>query len=118
MALLARRRLGLPVAKSVDEITQSEQVANSAEILESLIGIRRPERLRLVVGPTRRNQRAASVRQNCEQIVDATPFDDADDGQRPPFEGMAYARNRRAIWNTMVMGSLWLFPSTRFRTIV
>jgi hypothetical protein len=61
VALLAQRRLGLPGAKSVDEVTQSEQVADSAEIVESLIGIRRPDRLRLVVGPTRRNQRSAAV---------------------------------------------------------
>jgi hypothetical protein len=118
VALPARRRLGLPVAESVDEVTQSEQVADSAEIVESLIGIRRPDRLRLVVGPTRRNQRAASVRQNCEQIVDATPCDGVDQRQCPPFEGMAFARDRRTSWNIMAMGSSWLLPSTRFRTIV
>jgi hypothetical protein len=113
VALLAQRRLALSGTESVDEFTQSEQVADSAEIVDSLIGIRRLDRLRPVVGPTRRNQPAASVRQNCEKIVDAAPCDGVAQRQCPPFEGMAFARDRRTSWNIMAMGSLWLLRSTR-----
>ncbi|MGD0438244.1 MAG: hypothetical protein ABSB86_17425 [Bryobacteraceae bacterium] len=61
MALLARRRLGLPGAKSVDEVTQPKQIADPAEIVERPINIFRFGRLQIVVGPTRWNQRPAAV---------------------------------------------------------
>jgi hypothetical protein len=113
MALLARRRLGRSGAKSVDEFTQSEQIADSAEIIGSLVGFHRLDWLQLIVGPARWNQRSAAVWQNGEQIVDATSCDGVDQRQRPPFEGMAFARYRRTIRNIMAMGSLWRLPSTR-----
>ena len=46
MFLPAGRRLGLSGAKSVDEFAQSEQIADSAEIIGSLIG-RGPANIRL-----------------------------------------------------------------------
>jgi hypothetical protein len=113
---LVRRRLGLSGAKSVDEFAQSEQIADSAEIIGSLIGVTWFDRLQLIVGPTRRNQRSAAVWQNCEQIVDATACDGVDHRQRPPFKGMAFARDYRAIRNIMAMGSIWRLPLTTSTT--
>jgi hypothetical protein len=118
VALLARRRLGRSGAKSVDEFTQSEQIADFGEIIGRLSGFHRLDWLQLIVGPTRWNQRSAAVWQNGEQMVDATSCDGVDQRQRPPFEGMAFARYRRKIRNIMEMGSLWRLPSTRFRMIV
>src|SRR6202047_5257303 len=95
-ALLARRRLGVSVAKSVDEIAQSEQITEPAKIVGILIGIdrrRSPDWLYVPIGQTGRDQRTATVRQNCEKIVDAAPPDGADHGQRPGFGGMTLARD-------------------------
>jgi len=57
-ALLARRRLGTPDAKSVDQLAQVEQITEPAEIVNGVIGIdwrRASKRLNLPIGPTRRN---------------------------------------------------------------
>ncbi len=114
-ALLAWRRLGVSVAKSVDEIAQSEQITDPAKIVGILIGIDRrclPGWLHVPIGPAGRDQRSATVRQNCEKIVDAAPLDGADHGQRLAFEGMTLARDCHRIRNIMAMGSLWPLPST------
>ncbi|MHC6158067.1 hypothetical protein ACVSQB_40805 [Bradyrhizobium elkanii] len=71
-ALLARRRLGTPDAKSVDQLAQVEQITEPAEIVESVIGIdwrRASKRLRLLIGPARRNQRPTAIRPDCEEIA-------------------------------------------------
>ena len=115
-ALLARRRLGVSVAKSVDEIAQSEQITEPAKIVGILLDIdrrRSSDRLRVPIGPACRDERSATVRQNCEKIVDAAPLDGADHDQRLAFEGMTLARDRHRIRNIMAMGSLWPLPSTR-----
>jgi hypothetical protein len=96
-ALLARRRLGPPDAKSVDELAQVEQITEPAEIVDSVIGIdwrRASKRPHLPIGPARRNQRPAAVRQNREKVVDAAPPNGADHGQRPTFESVTLARDR------------------------
>jgi hypothetical protein len=114
-ALLARRRLSVSVVKSVDELAQSEQITESAKIVGVAIGIdrwRSPDWLHVPIGPAGRDQRSATVRQNCEKIVDAAPPDGADHGQRLSFESMTLARDRHRIRNIMVMGSLWPLPST------
>jgi len=115
IALLARSRLGLSGAKSVDEFAQLQQIADSAEIIGSLIGFSSTSRLHLTVGPNRWNQRSAAVWQNSEHIVDAAPCDGVEQRQCSPFKGMAFARDRRAIRNIMTVGSLRRLPSTRFR---
>jgi hypothetical protein len=82
-ALLARRRLGTPDAKSVDEFAQSEQITEPGEIMGSVIGIdrwRSSNRLYSPIGPACRDQRPTAVRQNCQQIEDATPPDGAEHG--------------------------------------
>ena len=115
-ALLARRRLGVSVAKSVDEIAQSEQITEPAKIVGILLDIdrrRSSDRLRVPIGPACRDERSATVRQNCEKIVDAAPLDGADHDQRLAFEGMTLARDRHRIRNIMAMGNLWPLPSTR-----
>jgi len=115
VALLARRRLGTPDAKSVDQLAQVEQITEPAEIVDSVIGIdwrHASKRLYLPIGPARRNQRPTAIRQDCEEIADAASPDGTDDGQRPTFESVTLARDRYRSRNIMVMGSLWPPPST------
>jgi hypothetical protein len=114
-ALLARHRIGVSGAKSVDELAQPEQITESAEIVDSIIGSDRRHssgRLRVPIGPACRDQRPAAIRQNCEKIVDTAPPDGADHRQRPAFEGMTLARDCHRSRNIMAMGSLWPLPST------
>jgi hypothetical protein len=114
-ALLARRRLGTPDAKSVDELAQVEQITEPAEIVDNVIGIdrrRASKRLNLPIGPARRNQRPTAIRQNYEEIVDAAPPNRVDHGQRLTFKGVTRARDRHRSRNIMAMGSLWPLPST------
>jgi hypothetical protein len=114
-ALLARRRLGTPDAKSVDELAQVEQITEPAEIVDSVIGIdwrRAFKRLHLPIGPVRRNQRPTAIRQNGEEIVDAAPPNGADHGQRPTFECVTLACDRHRSRHIMAMGSVWPLPST------
>jgi hypothetical protein len=113
-ALLARRRLSVSVAESVDEIAQSEQIIEPPKIVGIVIGIVRWRSyylLHVPIGPASGDQRSTAVRQNCEKIVDAAPLDGADHGQRPAFEGMTLTRDRHRIRNVMAMGSLWWLPS-------
>jgi hypothetical protein len=115
-ALLVRRRLGVSVAKSVDEIAQSEQITEPAKIVGIVIGIDRrcsPGQLHVPIGPAGRDQRSATVRQNYEKIVDTAPPDGADHDQLLAFEGMTLARDRHRIRNIMAMGSLSPLPSTK-----
>jgi hypothetical protein len=117
VALLARRRFGASAAESVDELAQPEQIAEPAEIVASVIGIdwRRSSRRRnFPIGPARRDQRPAAVRQNCEEIGDAAPPDGADHGQRTTFEGMTIARDPHGCRKIVAMGSLWPLRSTLF----
>jgi hypothetical protein len=96
-ALLARRRLGVSVAKSVDEIAQSEQITEPAKIVGIVIGIdrrRSSDWINVPIGPVGRDQRSATVRQNREKIVDVVPPDGADYGQGLTFEGMTLTRDR------------------------
>ena len=88
-ALPARRRLGTPDAKSVDQLAQVEQITEPAEIVDSVIGIdwrRASKRLHLPIGPARRDQRPAAVRQDGYEIEDAAPPDGAEHGQHATFE--------------------------------
>jgi hypothetical protein len=114
-ALLARRRLSVSVAKSVDEIAQSEQITEPPKIMGIVIAIdrrRSSDWIHVPIGPASRNQRSTAVRQNCEKIIDAAPPDGADHGQRVAFEGMTLARDRHRIRNIMAMGSPWPLLST------
>jgi len=117
-ALLARRRLGASGAKSVEELAQPKQITEPAEIVDSVIGVdrrRSSRRLHLPIGPARRDQRPAAVRQNGEEIEDPAPPDGADHGQRPTFESVALPRDRHRSRKIMAMGSLWplrSIPST------
>jgi len=64
-ALLARRRLGVSVAKSVDEIAQSEQITEPAKIVGMVIGIdrrRSSDWIHFPIGPVGRDQRSATIR--------------------------------------------------------
>ncbi|HYA81261.1 MAG TPA: hypothetical protein VED87_10055, partial [Methylocystis sp.] len=113
--LLARRRFGASAAESVDELAQPEQIGEPAKILDSVIGSdrRRSSRRRhLPIGPARRDQRPAAVRQNGEEIEDPAPPDGADHRQRPTFESMTLPRDRRRSGKIMAMGSLWPLRST------
>jgi hypothetical protein len=113
-ALLARRRFGASAGESVDELAQPEQITEPAQIVDSVIGSNRRrscKRLRLPIGPARRDQRPAAVRQNGEEIGDAAPPDGADHRQRPTFESVTLPRDRRRSWKIMAIGSLWPFPS-------
>src|SRR5206468_10799136 len=118
-ALLARRRLGTPDAKSVDELAQVEQITEPAEIVASRIVIdclRAFKRLHLPIGPVRRNQRPTAIRQNCEEIVDAAPPNGADHGQRPTFKCVTLACDRHRSRHIMAMGSVWPLPSIPWPT--
>jgi hypothetical protein len=114
-ALLARHRLDVSAAKSVDDLAQVKQIAEPAEIVGTIAGIvcrRSPGLLGLPIGPVGRDQRAATVWQDHENQEGAAPPDAADYGQRLAFEGVALASDGHRIWNITVMGSLWPLPST------
>jgi hypothetical protein len=70
------------------------------------------------VGPCRRNERPAAVRQNDENEQDAATLDGVHHTERLAFEGVAPPDNGHLGWNIPVMGSVAPLPSTRFRTIV
>jgi hypothetical protein len=64
-ALLARRRIDVSVAESVDDLAQVEQIAESAEIVATITGTVGRCSIRLLfapVGPVGRNERSAAVR--------------------------------------------------------
>jgi hypothetical protein len=93
-ALLARRRLNVSVAESVDDLAQVEQIAESAEIVGTITGVLR-RRLRGVlwapIGPAGWNERAAAIRQDHQNEEDAAPPDATDHGERLAFEGVTLA---------------------------
>ena len=108
-SLLARRRFGASTEESVDEREKPEQITEPAEIVGSVIGVDRRRscrRLHLPIGPARRDQRPAAVRQNGEEIKDPAPPDGADHGQRPTFESVTLPRDCHRSGKVMAMGSL------------
>jgi hypothetical protein len=115
-ALLARRRLGVSAAESVDDLSQVKQIAEPAQIVVGVAGVvcRRSLGLgRTPIGPVGRNERPAAVRQDHQNEDDAAPPNAADYGQRSAFEGMALTRDRHRFRDITTMGSLWPLPSTR-----
>ena len=83
-ALIARHRLDVSAAESVDDLAQVEQIAESAEIVVTITGIvrrRSPGLLYAPIGPAGRNERPAAVRQDHENEEDAAPPNAADHGQ-------------------------------------
>src|SRR5260370_35146814 len=92
----ARRCRSVSVAKSVDELAQSEQITEPAKIVGIVIGIdrrRSSDWLHVPIGPAGRDQRSATVRQNWEKIVDAAPADGAAHGEPLPFVGITLAQD-------------------------
>jgi hypothetical protein len=68
------------------------------------------------VGPLRRDQRLTSVRQNENELQAAAHARVPQDLQGLSFEGMMQARDDHPLREVLTVGSLWWFPSTRFRT--
>jgi hypothetical protein len=102
-ALPARRRFEAFGAESVDESAQPKQIGETADKVAA-VGRRKPLHwLAIPIRPCRRNQRAAAVGQNGEEIVDAAPPEIADHGQRPTFESMPLAPDRHGRRNIMAM---------------
>src|SRR5271166_3349730 len=115
-ALPARRRFEAFGAESVDESAQPKQIGETADKVIA-VGRRKPLHcLPIPIRPRRRNQRAAAVGQNGQEIVDAAPPEIADYGQRLALESMALAPDRHGRQNIMAMGSLRPLPSTRSAT--
>jgi hypothetical protein len=115
-ALLARRRLDVSAEESVDDLAQVEQIAESAEAVHCrAVIIRRAAAVVTFVpaGPLCGNERAAAVRQACEQEQNAATPNAADDGQGLAFESVPLAEDRHRIRNITVMGSLALLSSMR-----
>jgi len=116
-ALPARRRFEAFGAESVDESAQSKQIGETADTVDKVAAIGRWKPFHWLppaIRPCRRNQRAAAVRQNDQEVVDASPPEIADYGQRPTFESMALAPDRHSRRNIVAMGSLQLLPSGAF----
>jgi len=113
-ALLARRRFEAFGAESVDESAQPKQIGETAETVDKVACVGRRNWLPIPIRPCRRNQRAAAIGQNGEEIVDAAPPEIADHGQRPTFESMALAPDRHGRRNIITMGSLRPLLSTLF----
>jgi hypothetical protein len=64
-ALLARRRLDVSAAESVDDLPQVKQIAEPAQIVVSVAGVvvkRSLGRFQAPIGPVGRNERPAAVR--------------------------------------------------------
>ena len=96
-ALLARRRLDVSAAESVDDFPHVKQITETAQIVVAgadvvcrrLLGL-----FRMPIGPVGRNERPAAVRQDHQNEEDATPLDATDHGQRLALEGMALTGDR------------------------
>jgi hypothetical protein len=115
MAALPARRRFESFGESVDEPAQPKQIGETADTADKVIAVGRRKPLHCLpipIRPRRRNQRAAAVGQDGEEIVDAAPPEIADHGQRPTFESMALPGNRHGRRNVMAMGSLRPLPST------
>jgi hypothetical protein len=67
------------------------------------------------VGPCRRNERSAAIRQNDEDEQDAATLDGVGHTERLAFEGVAPPDNGHLRRNISVMGSVAPLPSTRSR---
>jgi hypothetical protein len=65
------------------------------------------------VGPCRRNERSAAIRQNDENEQDAASLDGVDHTESLAFEGVAPPDNGHLRRNISVMGSVAPLPSTR-----
>jgi hypothetical protein len=116
-ALPARRRFEAIGAESVDESAQPKQIGETADKVIA-VGRRKPLHcLSIPIRPRRRNQRAAAVGQNSQEVVDAAPPEIADYGQPLALERMALAPDRHGRRNVMAMGSLRPLPLTTFRMI-
>jgi len=116
-ALPARRRFEAFGAESVDEPAQPKQIGETADTVDKAAAVGRWKPFHWLpppIRPCRRNQRAAAVRQNGQEIVDAAPLEIADYGQRLALESMALAPDRHGRRNIMAMGSLRPLPSTAF----
>jgi hypothetical protein len=70
------------------------------------------------VGPCRRNERSAAIRQNDENEQDAASLDGVDHTESLAFEGVAPPDNGHLRRNISVMGSVAPLPSTRFRMTI
>jgi len=109
MAALPARRRFEAFGESVDEPAQPKQIGETADTADKVIAVGGRKLLHCLpipVRPRRRNQRAAAVGQDGEEIVDAAPPEIADYGQRPALERMALAPDRHGRRNIMAMGSL------------
>jgi hypothetical protein len=65
------------------------------------------------VGPCRRNERSAAIRQNDENEKSAASLDGVNHAERLAFEGVAPADDSHLRRNIAVMGSVSPLPSTR-----
>ena len=109
MAALPARRRFEAFGESVDEPAQPKQIGETADTSDKVIGVgwRKPlDCLPIPIRPRRRNQRAAAVGQNGQEVVNAAPPEIADYGQRLALERMALAPDRHGRRNVMAMGSL------------
>ncbi|MFY9642154.1 MAG: hypothetical protein WAK07_14825 [Rhodomicrobium sp.] len=120
MAALPARRRFEAFGESVDEPAQPKQIGETADTSDKVIGVgwRKPlDCLPIPIRPRRRNQRAAAVGQNGQEVVNAAPPEIADYGQRLALERMALAPDRHGRRNVMAMGSLRPLPLTASRRI-
>jgi hypothetical protein len=67
------------------------------------------------VGPGRRDQRTAAVRQDDEQEQAAAALDGANDAEALALEGVAPSRHRHFVRVILGVGSVSPLPSTRSR---
>jgi len=117
MAALPARRRFEAFGESVDEPAQPKQIGETADTADKVIAVCRRKPLHCLpipIRPRRRNQRAAAVGQNGQEVVHAAPPEIADYGQRLALERMALAPDRHGRRNVMAMGSLRPLPSGAF----
>ena len=105
--------------KAIDQC-QNPAIADRAKVLGGvrIIARRRHQPGILAAIPDRpcnRKKRAAAVRQNHQQLGNASPCQALDDGKSAPFKGMPFACDDGRNLNVLVMGSLSWLRSIRSR---
>ena len=68
------------------------------------------------VRPFGGDERLASIRQNQHELQSVLPVRVPQDFQRLPFERVVRTRDGDPLGEVLTVGSVWRFPSTRFRT--
>jgi len=70
----------------------------------------------LEIRPVSRNQRLTTVGQHEHELQAAGHAGVPENLQRLSFKRVMRPGDRHAFWKVLMVGSVWWFPSTRYRT--